>query len=271
MRKDGVSLMAVVVAAGMMMMLFVGGTLAATPAGVLPLDAITFDKVVDGHHNVLVKFDKKYAYGNNQDEWEALAKLVGSSSKLLLAEVNVAEHGEKENQALLHRFSIKADSFPQYRLYKADVSTSKPLVFEGEDKTSSALSTFLKTNGIWIGLEGSIEAFEMLANEFMGTEDESLRTKIGEKGKDLLKTLTESQIKSANYYMKVMANIIKNGKNYASDELERLKKMLEDKKNNLPEDKLAWFRIRSNILSTFVDKAKSAAASITSSDKKKEL
>jgi len=262
MKKCGASLVAVV-----MVMLW-GGALAATPAGVLPLDVITFDKVVDGNHNVLVKFDKKYAYGDHQNEWEALAKVVGSSSKLLLAEINLAEH-EKENQALFDRFSIKADSFPQYRLFKAGESSSKPLAYEGEDKISSALSTFLKANGIWIGLEGSIEAFEILTNEFMGTEDESLRTKIGEKGKEVLKGLTvESQIKAANYYMKVMANIIKNGKDYANNELERLKKMLEDKKNNLSEDKLAWFRTRSNILSTFVDKTKSAAASVTSSDKK---
>jgi hypothetical protein len=201
---------------------------------------------------------KKYAYGENQNEWEAFAKLIGTSSKVLLAEVNVAEHGEKENQALVDRFLIKPDSFPQYRLFKAGESTSKPVIFESTEMTSIALSTFLKVNGIWVGLEGSIEAFEELTREFMSTEDESTRTKLGEKGKELLKSISSEQTKSANYYMKVMANIMKSGKNYASDEMERLKKMMENKKG-MGEDKLAWFRVRSNILSSFITSAKDTA------------
>jgi hypothetical protein len=51
MKKYGVLL-------GVVVMMMVG-VLGATPAGVLPLDVITFDKIVDGQRNVLVKFEKK--------------------------------------------------------------------------------------------------------------------------------------------------------------------------------------------------------------------
>jgi len=114
-----------------------------------------------------------------------------------------------------------------------------------------------------VGLEGRLEAFDELAQAFMGSEDETIRSKIGEKGKQILQLLTnEMHIKSANYYMKVMANIVKQGKEFAINELDRMKKMLKEQKG-MAEDKLAWFRSRSNILLSFLGSS--------SSEKKEDL
>ena len=38
-----------------------------TPKGAISLDPVTFGQIVDGSKNVLVKFDKKHAYGDNEN------------------------------------------------------------------------------------------------------------------------------------------------------------------------------------------------------------
>ena len=43
--------------------LFGSVSLSAAEKGIVELDSWTFDKIVDGSRNVLVKFDKSYSYG----------------------------------------------------------------------------------------------------------------------------------------------------------------------------------------------------------------
>ncbi|ETO10087.1 Endoplasmic reticulum protein ERp29 [Reticulomyxa filosa] len=168
-----------------------------------------------------------------------------------MSEVGVAEHGKKENQDLIGRFSIKFEDVPQYRLFKAGTGVSEPIVFTDKQISAASLSSFLKSNGIWVGLAGCLEEFDQLAQEFIRNEDGSARSKIGEKGKQILQKLTnESQIKSANYYMKVMANIVKEGNSYPANEFNRVQKLLKNQKG-LAENNKSWFHVRSNILSSF--------------------
>ena len=56
--------------------------------GVVALDSLTFDKIVDGSRPIVVKFDKQYAYGDKEDAWKAFATDMASST-LLVAEVGV--------------------------------------------------------------------------------------------------------------------------------------------------------------------------------------
>ena len=91
----------------------------AASLGAINLDEFTFDKIVDGSRDVLVKFDKDYPYGDEEDEFKALCKTVGPlRTSLGIAEVGVQDYGDRHNEGLRERFGISRDSFPAYRLFK---------------------------------------------------------------------------------------------------------------------------------------------------------
>jgi len=57
--------------------------------GSLPLDALTFEKVVTSHEYVLVKFDTAYPFGDLHDEWKDIAKFSARNTELIAAEINI--------------------------------------------------------------------------------------------------------------------------------------------------------------------------------------
>ena len=68
----------------------------------------TFDRIIDGSKSVMVRFDKEYSYGDEHDAWKSFAAKVGeSAADMLVADVGVSEYGDKDNQDLAEKFSIK--------------------------------------------------------------------------------------------------------------------------------------------------------------------
>ena len=57
--------------------------------GSLPLDALTFEKIVTSHEYVLVKFDTAYPFGDLHDEWKDIAKFSARNTELIAAEINI--------------------------------------------------------------------------------------------------------------------------------------------------------------------------------------
>ena len=56
-----------------------------------PSDGRTFDRLIDGSRNVIVRFDKEYSYGDEHDAWKEFAKTVGeSSADMLVGDVGVS-------------------------------------------------------------------------------------------------------------------------------------------------------------------------------------
>merc|ERR1719498_1722160 len=103
-------------------------SLGAAVSGSVGLDTHTFDKIVDGTRDVLVKFDKQYPYGDAEDAFKAFApKLAGSD--VLVADVAVTDYGDKENSDLSDRFSIAESDFPAYRLFRKGAPTSEAVPF----------------------------------------------------------------------------------------------------------------------------------------------
>merc|ERR1719253_1400066 len=109
---------------------------AYTDRGILKLDNTTFDRLIDGSRNVIVRFDKEYSYGDEHDAWKDFAKTVGeSSADMQVGDVGVSEYGDKDNSDLSERFKIGTDDFPQYRLWTKGKDASKePVKFTAAKK-----------------------------------------------------------------------------------------------------------------------------------------
>merc|ERR1719420_2294535 len=98
--------------------------------GILKLDNMTFDRIIDGSRNVMVRFDKEYSYGDEHDAWKDFAKTVGeSSADVLVCDVGVSEYGDKDNSDLAERFKIDSADFPQYRFWSK--SSTDPIKYTG--------------------------------------------------------------------------------------------------------------------------------------------
>lgn len=239
----------------------------ATARGAVGLDSLVFDKVVDGSKTVLVKFDKQYAYGDKEDAFKEFVKDVAASS-LLVAEVGVQDYGDKENDDLRERFDVNADDFPVFLLFKEGAAAdAAPVRFDGE-VTGNGLKRFVTAQtGIWIGLAGTLEAFDNLAGDFgSGTADLVLTTKLMKAEYDKLEVGSDTE-KTGKLYTIIIDRI---AKKYAADggtavdvanefvtaETKRVNKLLKGK---LTDAKKAALDTRLNILASFGNKAGATA------------
>merc|ERR1711977_559311 len=87
-----------------------------TSRGIISLDELTFDRVVDGSRTVLVKFDNKWA---TSEEFDALAVEVGKAgAPLLLAIVEVEDFEKPDgklhqwNTLLRDRYQVSPKRYP---------------------------------------------------------------------------------------------------------------------------------------------------------------
>ena len=66
--------------------------------GSLPLDSLTFDKIIRKTKYTLIKFDTAYPFGDLHDEYKEVAEFAAANPDLICAEVNI-------NGILLFHFS----------------------------------------------------------------------------------------------------------------------------------------------------------------------
>jgi endoplasmic reticulum protein 29 len=213
--------------------------------GILKLDNTTFDRLIDGGRNVIVRFDKEYSYGDEHDAWKEFAKTVGeSSADMLVGDVGVSEYGDKDNSDLSERFKIGTDDFPQFRLWtKGKDSTAEPVKFSGAKKSEEFMKFIQSNAGVWVGLPGQVKELDSLAKEFGSAKDKA--SIIAKAGK--LK-LDEKDAESAKYYTKVMTKAAKDAE-FVKKEVSRLTKMMDD--GSVKADKKTQFGRRLNMLSSF--------------------
>jgi len=246
--------------------LLLGSALSANTKGVLTLDSWTFDKIVDGSRNVLVKFDKEYAYGTPEDEFKEFAKRVGEMEKskhdLLVAEVGKTDYGEKKNSDLHERFDIQSDDFPVFKLFKK--GSTEPITFSDTVDVAN-LSLFAKLQaGVFVGVPGCLEKFDNIVEVFMSQKsDKKSREKLLSRAVTLQQQQSEDSVDSAKAYVRTMKKIIENGDAFVDTEISRVKKLKDAK---LSDKKKAFFERRLNVLSSFKAFAENNKAEI-----KKEL
>merc|ERR1719409_957609 len=171
--------------------------------GILKLDNTTFDRIIDGSRNVMVRFDKEYSYGDEHDAWKDFAKTVGeSSADVLVCDVGVSEYGDKDNSDISDRFSIKSDDFPQYRFWaKGKAASASPLSFSGEKKKEDFLRFIQEKAGAWIGLPGQVKEMDALAKEFV---DAKKKEGVLKKAEKAASKLDAKESEEGKYYVKKM-------------------------------------------------------------------
>ena len=84
--------------------------------GSLPLDALTFEKVVTSHEYVLVKFDTAYPFGDLHDEWKDIAKFSARNTELIAAEININQARLKDFPKASFTVMVNVEGFHLYCL-----------------------------------------------------------------------------------------------------------------------------------------------------------
>lgn len=218
--------------------------------GSVQLNSGIFDKIIEKHRVVLVKFDETYPYGEKQDQFKKVAEASLSQPDLLVAEVQIADYGDKDNADLAERFSAKKDDFPVYRLFIQGKPDS--VVFTGDGKakdTADNVKKFImQESGLWLGLPACLEQFDTLVSEFLKAKKES-RAALVEKAENAVKSLTKAADKeSADIYIKTMKRILEKGDDFIKKEIARVEKLKDGKVSDKKKEQLGS---RLNILSSF--------------------
>ena len=215
--------------------------------GIIKVDNTTFDRIVDGSRNVLVRFDKEYSYGDAADAWKDFAVTVGeSSADLLSVDVPVGDYGDKDNSDISERYGVFADDFPKFFLFqKGTPSTGKPVKFEGENHKEGLIRFVQEYSNVWIGLPGQVESLNTLASEFVKASEKAA---VISKAEEAAGACNANDADAAKYYVKIMNKASASG-DFVSKETTRLQNMIDDA--SVKPAKKEQFKRRLNVLSAF--------------------
>jgi len=223
--------------------------------GVVDLDEITFDKIVDGSHNVLVSFvdgDNKSNDDEEEDEEEGSTESDEDSSTDFSTELEtVAEKFGKHSGIILARVDaadafditekLEVNSYPTLMLFQK--GEKKPEKYDGE-MNADKIEAFL---GSKVGFPAVVEELEDIVKKFKA--DPSSRQDILKEAKAVVEELDEEKKNLGEYYLKVMEKVIKKGNDHVTNEAKRLSLIIE--KGSALKEKLAEMKQRLDILRSF--------------------
>jgi len=222
---------------------------AANCAGCVPLDKLTFDKVLSKFDVSLVKFDVAYPYGDKHDEFAKIAVEAAGSPNLLVGEVGIKDYGEQENRELGDRFKVEKEDYPCVILFKKNNQKGSLEHFKFDDEfTASNLKSFIqKYSGVRLPLQGCIDQLDAISETFCALSTSEQQQKLRQ-AEDIVKAINTEQAKNGKIYLKIMAKVISDGQDFVSREEARLNKLLTTK---LKDAKKVEMSERLNIIQSF--------------------
>lgn len=213
----------------------------------IPPATHTLPQVLDGTRTVLLKVDRPYPYGEQEDAFKAFAKLAGSlsvedSKGFLIAEVNVQNYGDKDNAVVLERLALKESEFPAFLLFKGGASpanggASKAIRFKGQVSTDNLLAFVRSKVGLRVAGPGTVPAMEKLVEELLLASEED-RAAVLEKAKPVVAKLRGDDHTRGEVYLRLMEKVIAKGPEWPAKELKRMeslagKKMSSEKRTTV--------------------------------------
>ena len=231
-------------------------TSAANCKGCTPLDELNFDKIIKRFEATLVKFDTAYAYGDKHEEFGKVAKDLAEIENVLTAEVGIKDYGEKDNSALGEKYGVVKEDFPALFVFHKNKETGEiehHRFTDEDDFKADTIKTFIRQKtGIYLPLPGCIEEFDTFATRLLTAENAGERGKVmAEAEKAFLAIPTESTQKAkADIYIKIMRKIVKEGNEFADNEMKRVKKVLKEGK--IADAKKEAMEKRINVLRSFI-------------------
>jgi len=215
----------------------------------------------------LAKFDDKFPFGDKQEIFKKFAENVAHIKNLLLAEIPIMDHGEKENHKLALEYGIKRVDYPVYKLFLK--GKSKPIDYTG-DKTAEDLIRFLSQNTkLWFGLPGTLEELDHLAQEFFdasSNNDENKQKSLLDKVREQVKKFVDKkEQKNGESYVKIMELVVKQGTEFLKREGRRVQNLLKGK---LTDEKKEELQHRENILLSFKSVADAAKDKLANAGEK---
>ena len=231
-------------------------TSASNCKGCTPLDELNFDKVIKRFDATLVKFDTAYAYGDKHEEFGKVAKDLAEIENILTAEVGIKDYGEKENSALGEKYGVKKADFPALFVFHNNKQTGNiehHKFTDEDDFKADTIKTFIRQKtGIYLPLPGCMEEFDSLAIRLLTAENAGEKGKVmSEAEKAFLTIPSESTNKvKADIYIKIMRRTVKEGNEFAENEMKRVKKVIKEGK--IADAKKESMEKRINVLRSFI-------------------
>ncbi|KAL5017383.1 hypothetical protein ScPMuIL_006972 [Solemya velum] len=215
--------------------------------GSVPLNSGVFDKVISKHKAVLVKFDESYPYGEKQDVFKDVASASLSQPDLLIAEVLIADYGEKDNADLGEKYGVKKEQFPVYKLFLQ--THTDPIDYPGDVKVADDIKKFImRESGLWLGLPACLEDYDKVISKFFKANGKDREAILAQAEADAAKIEDETQKASADMYIKTLKKVLEKGDEFVESEIKRVEKLKDGKVSDKKKEQL---RDRLNILTSF--------------------
>ena len=243
-----------------------------TVRGAIQLDSLTFDKIISSFDHTLVKFDTAYPYGDKHDEFKKICNKAASNQNLMVAEVNINEYGDNENQDLGRRFNIDKEKYPIYSIFKRD-GTRIDMKNTEQNWREMDIMTFLREQDIWISMPECTERMDQFAAIFMKLLKDMKKDDRAHEVIDTVEKFIEdggaqdTSVEIAKVYLLIMEKIYEsfvktgNAEKWYKNEAHRIQKIFEDegKMKSIKENKLKVMKTRLHVLYSFAKPVKIAA------------